>query len=258
MARPAPLPWLKMWDFVSACGQQADLHDLLSCAVREIPALISCDQSVACIADVVSPRGDAAVSLVNNGAPEKALRAYRDRYFYEDVARLRTSPSTEYFEFHWKNREFADSGFVRDFIRKLMKIDMSAGIPVLDPEGQGGISFIVTRTGAKGLRPREVAILLALRPHLVNFVNSFRRLERLTADHFLAAEMAAECDLLSKREAEIASLLCRRMRPEEIASMLVISPRTAETHIGHIYTKLNVRNRRELLGKLLGDAVERP
>jgi len=257
MARAAALPWLKMWDFVSACGQQGDLHGLLSCAVHEIPALIPCDQSVACIADVVSPQGDAAVSLVNNGAPEMALRAYRDRYFYEDVARLRTNPSMEYFEVHWRDREFAENEFARDFIQKLMKIDMSAGIPVLDPEGKGGISLIVTRTGAKGLSQTEVAILLALRSHLVNFVNLFRRLETLTADHFLAAELAAECELLSKREAEVASLLCRRMRPEEIATLLLISPRTAETHIGHIYTKLNVRNRRELLGKLLGDAAER-
>jgi DNA-binding CsgD family transcriptional regulator len=257
MARSAPLPWLKMWDFVSACGQQGDLQDLLSCAVHEIPALIPCDQSVACIAEVVSPLGEAGVSLVNNGAPESALHAYRDRYFYEDVARLRTTPSTEYFEFHWKDREFAESEFARDFIQHLMKIDMSAGIPVLDPGGKGGICLIVTRTGGKRLNATEVSILIALRRHLVNFISLFRRLETLSADHFLAAELAAECDLLSRREAEVASLLCRRMRSEEIATMLLISPRTAETHIGHIYTKLNVRNRRELLGKLLGDAAER-
>jgi DNA-binding CsgD family transcriptional regulator len=93
-----------------------------------------------------------------------------------------------------------------------------------------------------------------LRPHLVNFFNLFKRLETLSADHFFAAELAGECELLSKREAEVASLLCRRMRAEEIATMLLISPRTAETHIEHIYTKLNVRSRHELLGKLLGSA----
>lgn len=44
------------------------------------------------------------------------------------------------------------------------------------------------------------------------------------------------------------------MRAEEIATMLLISPRTAETHIEHIYTKRNVRSRHELQGKLLGSA----
>jgi DNA-binding CsgD family transcriptional regulator len=245
-----------MWDFVSACGQQGDLQGLLSCAVHEIPALVPCDSSVACIADVISPRGDAAVTLINNGAPEKALRAYRERYFYTDAARMRTDHSTKYFEVHWKDREFAESEFTRDFIHTLMKIDLSAGIPVLDPGGRGGISLIVTRTGSKRLSATEVSILLALRSHMVNFCNLLRRLETLSADHFFAAELAAECDLLSRREAEVASLLCRRMSPEEIATMLMISPRTAETHIGHIYIKLNVRNRRELLARLLGDNAE--
>jgi DNA-binding CsgD family transcriptional regulator len=245
-----------MWDFVSACGQEGDLHGLLSCAVHEIPALIPCEQAVACIVDVISPQGGITVSLENNGVPEEALRAYRDRYFYEDIARLRLDPAVTYFEFDWRDRELAESEFACEFIQKLMKIDMSAGIPIYDPGGRGGMSLIVTRTGAKRLSATEESILLALRSHLVNFFNLFRRLETLSADHFFAAELARECELLSKREAEVASLLCRRIRAEEIATMLLISRRTAETHIEHIYTKLNVRNRRELLEKLLGSAAE--
>jgi DNA-binding CsgD family transcriptional regulator len=45
-----------------------------------------------------------------------------------------------------------------------------------------------------------------------------------------------------------------RLRPNEIASMLLISPRTVERHVENIYSKLNVRSRKELLKRLLKSA----
>jgi DNA-binding NarL/FixJ family response regulator len=67
-----------------------------------------------------------------------------------------------------------------------------------------------------------------------------------------AAELARESELLSKREAEIAGLLCKRLHAHEIAELLLISARTVETHIQHIYEKLHVNNRIELLHRLIG------
>jgi DNA-binding CsgD family transcriptional regulator len=52
---------------------------------------------------------------------------------------------------------------------------------------------------------------------------------------------------LSRREAEIAVLLQRRMSMREIAEALGISPRTVERHVLHIYDKLDVSTRREFL-----------
>jgi DNA-binding NarL/FixJ family response regulator len=52
--------------------------------------------------------------------------------------------------------------------------------------------------------------------------------------------------LLSRREQEVAALVTQGLSNGQIASTLVISPRTAETHIHHIMTKLGVSTRAEI------------
>jgi len=52
---------------------------------------------------------------------------------------------------------------------------------------------------------------------------------------------------LSPRETEICALICKRCTAREIAEHLQISRRTVECHYKHIYYKMNVANRCELL-----------
>ena len=51
---------------------------------------------------------------------------------------------------------------------------------------------------------------------------------------------------LTRREWEIAQLLADGLSNREIADKLVISPRTAETHVEHILTKLGFRSRTQV------------
>jgi DNA-binding NarL/FixJ family response regulator len=48
---------------------------------------------------------------------------------------------------------------------------------------------------------------------------------------------------LSAREAEVLRLLARGLATKQIAAQLVISPKTADSHIQHIYTKIGVSTR---------------
>jgi DNA-binding CsgD family transcriptional regulator len=100
-------------------------------------------------------------------------------------------------------------------------------------------------------------MLRAIRPHLVNYYAIMSRADDLSPDHYFAAELARDCRLLSRREAEIAAYLCKRLSAREIATLLLLSPRTVERHTEHIYEKLGVANRRQLLHRLLGRALER-
>ena len=52
---------------------------------------------------------------------------------------------------------------------------------------------------------------------------------------------------LSARESEILGLIARGYTVDSLAKKLVISPYTAQTHIRHIYSKMQIHKRSELL-----------
>ncbi len=58
--------------------------------------------------------------------------------------------------------------------------------------------------------------------------------------------------VLTKREFEIANLVCKGLSSNEIAKQLHLSVLTVSTHRKHILKKLNVKNPLELLHKLQG------
>ena len=53
-------------------------------------------------------------------------------------------------------------------------------------------------------------------------------------------------DELTAQEGQIAALARDGLSSREIAGRLFISPRTVEWHLGHVFTKLGIRSRREL------------
>jgi DNA-binding CsgD family transcriptional regulator len=66
-----------------------------------------------------------------------------------------------------------------------------------------------------------------------------RRLRRPTAD-------AGSAIGLTRRELEVARLAAQGMNSREIASVLVVSVRTVESHLASAYRKLNIRSRQHL------------
>ena len=69
----------------------------------------------------------------------------------------------------------------------------------------------------------------------------------------------AESDPLSDREREVLRLLALGHTNQEIAKMLFISVRTAETHRAHIMQKLRLTSRAELVRFALENGlVEQP
>jgi two-component system, NarL family, response regulator NreC len=65
----------------------------------------------------------------------------------------------------------------------------------------------------------------------------------------------AESDPLSDREREVLRLLALGHTNQEIAELLFISVRTAETHRAHIVQKLGVANRAELVRYALAEGM---
>ena len=69
------------------------------------------------------------------------------------------------------------------------------------------------------------------------------------------ARAAAEADPLSEREREVLRLLALGHTNQEIAKMLYISVRTAETHRAHIMQKLRLSTRAELVRYALSQGL---
>jgi two-component system, NarL family, response regulator NreC len=65
----------------------------------------------------------------------------------------------------------------------------------------------------------------------------------------------AEAEVLSEREREVLRLLALGHTNQEIAQLLYISVRTAETHRAHIMQKLNLRSRADLVRHALANGL---
>jgi two-component system, NarL family, response regulator NreC len=72
------------------------------------------------------------------------------------------------------------------------------------------------------------------------------------------ARKRAEADPLSDREREVLRLLALGHTNQEIAGMLFISVRTAETHRAHIMRKLRLSSRAELVRHALSEGLLEP
>lgn len=62
-----------------------------------------------------------------------------------------------------------------------------------------------------------------------------------------SARPARVADLLTERECEVLRLVATGMSNAEIAARLSISPATAKTHVAHLLTKLDARDRVQLV-----------
>jgi DNA-binding NarL/FixJ family response regulator len=66
-----------------------------------------------------------------------------------------------------------------------------------------------------------------------------------------ASEVGSACDrlqrVLTERELEVLQMVARGMSNAEIAEELTISPATAKTHVAHLLTKLDSRDRIQLV-----------
>ena len=59
---------------------------------------------------------------------------------------------------------------------------------------------------------------------------------------------------LTRQERQVCELLLRGQRNRQIAAALVVSENTVESHCAHVYEKLGVQNRHELLGRFFKEA----
>jgi DNA-binding CsgD family transcriptional regulator len=113
-------------------------------------------------------------------------------------------------------------------------------------------SIILDRVSREKYGCTEMNIMAAILPHLNNLHKNFFF---NSSDSGLNA--SGVIPGLTARENEIALLLCRGVAPALVGEQLFISLTTVYKHIAHIYEKLSVSSRQELLVKLYNGHFER-
>ncbi|MFE1028466.1 response regulator [Streptomyces sp. NPDC058818] len=108
----------------------------------------------------------------------------------------------------------------------------------------GATGFLV-----KDTEPEELvhAVRVAARGDALISPSVTRRLIAEFAGRVRAPEPGPRLNSLTDREREVMTLVAAGLTNDEIAARLVLSPATAKTHVSRIMTKLDVRDRSQLV-----------
>jgi ATP/maltotriose-dependent transcriptional regulator MalT len=120
-----------------------------------------------------------------------------------------------------------------------------------------------------GERQRRSRRRSQARDHLRAALESFERLGaapwaerarnelRASGEH-LRRRDATDAEQLTAQELQVAQLVARGRTNREVGAALFLSPKTIESHLGHVYRKLNLRSRTELAALLAGQDALTP
>ena len=103
------------------------------------------------------------------------------------------------------------------------------------------------------VNPTSLLLICVVAIALIPLVRREGEIIHVTTAPSTVSDLEEVCDAvigefkLSKREGEILKLVARGYTVDNISKKLVISPYTTQTHIRHIYAKMNVHKRSELL-----------
>jgi DNA-binding CsgD family transcriptional regulator len=223
------IPWPRLRDYlvhVSACQT---LDECMRTACVEMQMVIPFDATTGIF------RADDDFNIAGVGR-EACQEAYNGYY-------RKRRPSTQESIVDWRRY---DGEYAEDF---LFPNGMHKAVLCSVPGHRVWISVVRSRSAPR-FSDSDADTLDLIEDYLNGLFESFNKL-RGPPDPTLSAEGIAErFGALSRREAEICSLVAFRLNTAEIAARLFISRRTVENHLANIFDKLDVRSREQLRFRL--------
>lgn len=148
---------------------------------------------------------------------------------------------------NWEGDEIINNEFYQDYIRP-QQIKSSIGFAFFDTTGSTRAVFMLDRTSSVTFSDYELRLMSLAYPQLNNLhkkffskCNSVNKLENVNW----------QTTALTQREIDVTILLCQGVSPSNISRKLHITIPTVNKHISHIYSKMQVSNRHELLVRIL-------
>ena len=252
MSSASEASWQTIYDFVLSCGSVHDPRAFGTAILERVQLLCPYDQARIYY---VSGNGRICNQYLKN-IDKRQVTAYHEYYSKLENGRYsipldmkdQMNPARPYTILNthdWVNAP-ADE-FVCDYIRTI-GISYSLGFSLYDVDGSLRMFFMLDRTSPIDFSDAEIRNLCLAIPQLNNLHKNFY--SRVSERQELS-QLSLSDSQLTGRENEIATLLCQGVSPANISSKLHIAQSTAYKHIAHIYDKMHVSSRQELLVRLL-------
>lgn len=242
------LPWPQIHEYLMEIATARNIDQLLHQALTKIGGLIPFDHT-GILGFINIPKK--VIFQETIGGSAACTRAFQE-YYYQVMPDVGINKA-KFGATDWN--DFSGTEYVTDFIRP-NNIRYSAGISNFGQNGLGDLSISINRSNdLPAFSELELNILEVVQGHLANYL-AMLSLANPNRPCPEAADVRVAFPSLTRRESEIAALLCRKYSAEMIGSQLLVSPLTVYKHIENIYGKMNVNNRKKLRAKLLGSDEE--
>lgn len=249
--------WNDIYSILLSCGAAQDPQHLLVEFIDKVQHLCPFDQATVYFRD-----GNAKYSgqyVVN--VDERWISMYLSYYSTTENHRydcFLNPNSMEYKELlsyssygllDWEQEEPTE--FLFNYIRP-RGLKYTFSFPLYDLNNNQRSIVMLDRVSGACFRDEELATMYLLIPQLNSLHRNFYY-QGFNMNDIKNATWNATC--LTARESEIASMLCQGVTTANISRTLCISLSTTYKHIAHIYEKLNISSRQELLVRLLGKST---
>lgn len=234
------LPWMEIHTLLQKVGNERTPKELCIQMLKKIHSLIPYDQALLYF---LNEKGK-VYDQVLLGVGSKWSKAYLEYYSKIEDGRY------SYFNFNPGLKDWSKYGngeFITDFI-KPQRINYSVGYRFYSQDHCIKSIISIDRTGSFGFSQLEMKILSIIQTHIANLHTNLFVIPPVNSNSALFSKSE---EPLTKRESEIAGLLCKGMTPIQISKKLFLSRQTIYKHIANIHRKLSVSNRQELLIKLM-------
>lgn len=251
MAKETGFPWKAGSDFILDCESVHEPYRFCVNALEKIRPIIPYDQAVVLMLD--ANRKIARKHFVD--FPRRRAQMYLNHY--SKVSHGDFGLSQDVFELEgfglvnltdWDKVDGAQDDFIQTYIRPC-GVSQTLSFALFDLKGAPATAFALDRLDGGQFTKIEVDAAKLLTAHLSNLYKNL--FVRPTAQARMWDGIAG-VEGLTPREREVVDLLCQGIRPVCIARELRISLGTTNKHIAHIYAKLGVDSKQEMLVKLLG------
>lgn len=242
--------WKKINNFILACESSHNPKELVASILTNAVDICRFEQAIVFFMD--NNKKVTHNHLVNFSQNNRDfyLNSYayaKDNIKFSLVQEYRERPNVvDLILINWQDEE--DNEFIKDYIRPL-GLTYSLCLVFYDSYGNYRTVMSLDRFVKPCFTPKELLNMYCAFPHLANLHKNYfykpengdQAVEVFTKDN----------SNLTRREAEIANLLCDGMSPSNVSKTLYISIATTYKHISNIYEKLGISSQRELLALML-------